>query len=123
MFKDIQLSPHFKLSEFKSPDSDDVPPEVLANLKKLANELEKIRTQFGGTPIHINSGYRTTIHNAKVGGAEKSQHLLGKAADIVIPGFLPSQVQLRLKDWHGGLGRYGVFTHIDLGPKRRWDGP
>ena len=34
--------------------------------------------------LHINSGNRCEKHNAKVGGGDKSQHLLGKAIDHYI---------------------------------------
>ena len=45
--------------------------------------LEKLRA-YGGFTVHINSGYRSPSYNRKIGGASKSQHTLGTAADIVV---------------------------------------
>lgn len=116
------LSPNFQLAEFMSPDTDEVPADVLENLKLLAEALEKVRTIFG-KEIVIDSGYRTEAHNKAVGGAPHSQHLLGKAADIKVVGVSPREVQKTLNNWDGGLGSYSSWTHLDLSTKRRWSGP
>ena len=56
--------------------------EITTNLTRLVdNILDKAREHFG-KPIHVNSGYRSSILNAKIGGAERSQHMKGEAADI-----------------------------------------
>lgn len=124
MKTDIQLTPHFNLKEFLHNGSDEgVTPEIVENLRALAQALEKVRVLLGNRPMVINSGFRTPKHNAEVGGKPDSQHLLGKAADIVLQGMAPQVVQGVLADWNGGLGSYSSWTHIDLGPKRRWDGP
>lgn len=44
--------------------------------------MQVIRETAGGA-LTINSGVRCTKHNKAVGGVPNSQHLLGKAADIV----------------------------------------
>ena len=75
-------------------------------------------------PIVILSGYRTERTNFEVGGARQSQHMLGRAADIVIPG-LPADYlgQLAQAFRAGGVGFYvGRFTHIDTGAERTWRG-
>ena len=46
--------------------------------------LDYLRSVFGH-PIVINSGWRCPKHNAEVGGAEGSRHLIGIAADIAAP--------------------------------------
>lgn len=35
-----------------------------------------------GKPLHITSSFRSVDYNKSVGGASKSQHLLGKAVDL-----------------------------------------
>ena len=40
----------------------------------------------------INSAYRGPAVNAHVGGQKASQHLVGCAADIRVPGMTPDQV-------------------------------
>lgn len=117
----MQLSPHFQLKEFLHPGSfSAVTPAILENLRQLALRLEDVRSQCHHQPIRITSGFRTKAHNTLVGGSPNSQHLLGKAADIVVQGMTPHDVQRLLNAWDGGLGCYKTFTHVDIGPKRRW---
>lgn len=86
---DLDLSPHFKLSEMLYSDtavrqhiSNDPTPAIIANLHDVANDLlESIRAEFGA--IHVNSGYRSPVLNAALHGSSKtSVHPLGLAADI-----------------------------------------
>ena len=88
---DVQLSPHFKLSELldsgtarKHKLSNDPSAEVLANLKLLCEQaLEPIRAKVG--PLKINSGYRSDAVNDAVGGSKTSAHSYGLAADLHPP--------------------------------------
>ncbi|WP_312280266.1 D-Ala-D-Ala carboxypeptidase family metallohydrolase, partial [Oscillibacter sp.] len=86
--------------------------------------LQKIRDHFG-KPITVNSAYRTATWNAKQGGAPKSQHLLGMAADISIAGVSPltiAQYAEFLQPGAGGIGVYKSFAHVDVRSTRtRWD--
>ena len=77
--RDYLISPHFSIGEMACKDGSD---EVLYNTE-LMEKLEKLRA-YGGFTIHINSGYRTPVHNKKIGGATNSQHTKGTAADIVV---------------------------------------
>jgi len=57
---------------------------VLRNARALArNVLQPIRDKFG--VVKITSWYRCAILNDVIGGTAKSQHLLGEAADFVMP--------------------------------------
>ena len=92
MKNDIQLSDHFKLSEFTRSATatarkiDNTPSqEVISNLKVLCQEILEPLRSFAGEPILINSGYRCPLLNVKVGGVYASQHTLGEAADIRLP--------------------------------------
>jgi len=115
--------------EFASKDGADFPQEVIKNLYELAKNLEVIRAYYD-KPIKVNSGYRSLNHNKSVGGSVKSQHLLGKAADLVIEGITPEQlangIQMLIDDGEileGGIGIYNSFTHYDIrGFKARWNG-
>ena len=82
------LTPHFHITEFACKDGHAVPAHLLSNVRALAVNLEVIRAQLG-SPIIINSGYRTPAYNNLVGGALASQHLLANAVDIVVKGFSP----------------------------------
>ena len=119
---DTQLTTNFWLSEFL--DEDTPPPEdpiILANIQCMAERLQVLRDIFNAR-ITINSGYRTKEKNDAIpGAARNSQHLLGRAADIVVEGYEPSKVRKILKNWSGGLGKYNTFTHIDLRREQhRW---
>lgn len=75
--------------------------------------LEKIRAYFN-KPVIINSGCRCTEYNRKVGGAKKSQHLIGRAADITVGSVSPQDVADYAESIGvPGIGRYKTFTHID----------
>lgn len=92
--------------------------QILANIKALAVKLQAIRDKFG-RPVFITSGWRSRRVNNAVGGASRSQHLVGKAADIVVSGMSPREVQRALDgSWSGGLGYGRTFTHLDIRPWR-----
>lgn len=109
----MKLSANFELNEFIHPGDIAPTDDVIDNLKLLAQRLQALR-DFLGKPIHINSGYRSASHNAAVGGASNSYHLLGMAADIVVEGMTPHEVQCMLVNWSGGMGCYDTFTHVDI---------
>ena len=139
---DLLITPHFAVSEFDQPAKHgqpraDYPDEWIAErLRPLCEVLEVLRAELGGHPIGIISGYRTAAYNAAVHGARDSQHMQGRAADIVVEGWMAPNVQARVIALYqagrlpriGGLGRYPGFTHVDvrhrqpLDPLIIWDG-
>ena len=122
------LTKNFSKSEFQCNDGSEMPQEVFNNVEVHAYNLQTIR-DFCDATVTINSGYRSPSYNKKVGGATKSQHLTGNAADITIKGYTPSEVAdiiealIRIDAIEeGGVGRYNTFTHYDCrGTKARWD--
>ena len=75
--------------------------------------LQEIRDHFG-RKVTITSGCRCPDYNDLIGGSEKSQHLLGRAADIVVENIRPADVQEMCEVWEvPGLGKYSDFTHVD----------
>lgn len=87
--------------------------------------LQATRAHFK-RPVTITSGYRCIKHNAAVGGASDSRHVLGQAADIRVQGIAPALVYLWLDNAFGflvGLGSHRSFTHVDVCRRvlgRRW---
>ena len=82
------LSPSFKVREFRCSDNTD--PIFIDS--ELVEILQKIRNHFG-KPVNITSGFRTASKNAMIKNAAKfSQHLYGKAADIWISGVTVEQI-------------------------------
>lgn len=90
------MTEHFSLEELTHTDHrelDNTPNEAeLANLKRLAEFLEQVKTMLGGKPIMINSAFRSKAVNDAVGSKDTSQHRIGCAADIRVPGMTPDQV-------------------------------
>ena len=116
-----RLSNHFKVYEFRCKDNTD--PIFVA--PALVNILETIREHFN-KPVYINSAYRNPAYNAMIGGAKKSMHMYGMAADIHINGVTPKQIaefaETLMPD-SGGIGIYDNFCHIDVRyVKSRWNG-
>lgn len=122
--KDYKVSPHFKLKEFQCQDGSDI-VKIDTNL---LNFLEKLIT-YGGFTITIISGYRTVSHNRKVGGASKSKHIYGYAADINVRNEKGENVSgklvcclcqtLRFK----GIGYMSeTSTHVDMRPSGTYRG-
>ena len=124
----MQLTDNFNKSEFECNCGCEMPDNVLENVKKLALSLQTLRDKIK-KPIKVNSSYRCVYHNRSIGSNDSSQHVLGKASDIVIKGQIPEQtanlIELLIENKEipeGGLGVYNTFTHYDIrGTKARWD--
>ena len=122
-----KITANFSLEEFKCKDGTDVPNNLLPNVLELANNLQVLR-DYIGKPIVINSAYRTSLYNKKIGGANNSQHLVAKAGDLKVAGMTPKEladaIELPIKSGkmkEGGIGVYKTFTHYDIrGVKARW---
>ena len=114
------LSAHFSRSEFACKCGcgfAQVKPELI-------NKLEKLRELCGNKPLKINSGCRCAKHNKTVGGASKSQHLYGTAADVALVPGLSVDEMAKLAEQAGfdGIGKYNGRIHVDVrGAKARWD--
>lgn len=90
------LSPHFSLEELTHTDHrefDNTPnSSEINNLKRLAEMLEEVKALLGGKPIIVNSAFRSKQVNDAVGSKDTSQHRVGCAADIRVPGVTPDEV-------------------------------
>lgn len=101
------LSLNFDRSEFRCRHCGELP--VLDRV--LVDGLQRMRTAMG-MPLRIISGYRCAVHNRAVGGSRRSQHLLGRAADVV-PGYAT------VRQWQDvgmtGIGVRGndLVVHVD----------
>lgn len=105
-----------------------MPPSVLVNIVKTADNLQVLRDCLD-VSIIINSAYRCEDHNKKVGGKTNSSHLKGLATDIIAKGssvdLLHETIEYLIESGslkEGGLGLYNTFVHYDIrGKKARWD--
>jgi hypothetical protein len=105
---DIQFTKNFNSSEFECPGSDEHKISI-----DLVDRLQKLRDLYGKS-ITITSGYRSPEYNAKVGGVENSQHILGRAVDLTAKD-LDKLYELCLTLFNAiGDGRKkGKFIHVD----------
>jgi hypothetical protein len=92
----MNLTEHFTLEELtitSHREFDNTPnADQINNLERVAALLEQVKKVLGGKPIMVNSGFRSLQVNAAVGSKPTSQHCLGCAADIRVPGMTPDQV-------------------------------
>ena len=77
-------------------------------------DLNHLRETFGG-PLEIFSGARCPKRNRIVGGASRSLHLEGLAADIAWPKLHSDRLWLIhfASQQFTGLGFYPGFLHVD----------
>ena len=124
----MKLTNNFSKSEFECKCGCEMPDNVLAEITKLAGNLQVIR-DFIRKPMALTNAYRCAEHNKEVGGVSNSQHVLGKASDIQVKGMSPKLVfdtlSILIEHGHiseGGLGLYNTFVHYDIRKtKARWD--
>lgn len=126
----MNITPNFSIEEFKCKDGTPYPDKWVSDrLKPLCEALEIIRKTIE-TPIHISSGYRSPEHNKKVSLATKSEHVEGRAVDIVTRTLSPLKLYNTIEKLisdnkipQGGLGLYRSWVHYDIrGVKARWRG-
>jgi hypothetical protein len=116
------LTEHFTLEELTHTDHrefDNTPNESeLENLKRLAAFLEKVKTVLGGKPIMVNSAFRSKQVNDAVGSRDSSQHRVGCAADIRVPGMTPDEIVKTIIASELGydqiIREFNSWTHISV---------
>ena len=118
----MNLSEHFTLAEltatshrqfYNTPNASE-----MANLVRLASFLEEVKTALGGKPVMINSGFRSKQVNDSVGSKDTSQHRIGCAADIRVPGMTPNEVVKAIIASDIGydqlIREFDAWTHISV---------
>lgn len=118
----MNLSEHFTLEELTATshrEFDNTPNATeMANLTRLAAMLEQVKTLLGGKPVMINSGFRSKQVNDSVGSKDTSQHRIGCAADIRVPGMTPNEVVKAIMSSDIGydqlIREFDSWTHISV---------
>ena len=83
----FSLSEFFRSTKAKALGIDNTAKgEYAKNLEALVDNVLDPARKTWGSPINVTSGFRSQELNRAVGGAGKSQHLTGEAADIVSGG-------------------------------------
>lgn len=132
----LYVTTHFSWAEFDCHDGTPVPDSVKPHVRRLCNSLELIRARFGA-PLIVNSGYRTHAYNKRIGGALRSQHVFGTAADFhpverskvaTLAALIDEMLRNRELPDVGGFGIYRNWVHVDVRPRKpnggiaRWYG-
>ena len=120
----MNLSEHFSLAELTVSEValrkglSNLPEGIeVDNLVRLANKLEEVRKVLG-KPIMVNSAFRSIEVNAAVGGVKTSQHCVGCAADIKVPGMTPDEVVRAIVasdiQYDQLIREFDSWTHISI---------
>ena len=120
-----QLTPHFTLAELTVSEVadrngwDNTPNESeMENLRRLAAFLEEVKTVLGGKPIMVNSAFRSKLVNDAVGSRDTSQHRLGCAADLRVPGMTPDDVVKAIMSsglaYDQVIREFNAWTHVSI---------
>ena len=118
----MNLTEHFSLEELTHTDHrqfDNTPNDAeIANLQRLAEFLEQVKTVLGNKPVMINSAFRSKQVNDSVGSKDTSQHRVGCAADIRVPGMTPNQVIQTIMQsdiqYDQIIREFDSWTHISI---------
>ena len=118
----MNLSDHFTLEELTYTDHrelDNTPNDLeVENLKRLAHFLEAIKAVLGGTPVMGNSAFRSEAVNTAVGSKNTSQHRVGCAADIRVPGMTPDEVVKAVMrsglEYDQIIREFDRWTHVSI---------
>jgi len=118
----MQLSEHFSLEELTHTDHrtlDNTPTDAeLANLVRLAEFLEVVRSVLDNRNLLINSAFRSKAVNDSVGSKDTSQHRTGCAADIRVSGLTPDQVVASIIasdiEYDQIIKEFDRWTHISI---------
>ena len=117
-----QLSNHFSLEELTHTDHRELSNEPneteRENLVRLANFLEQVKFVLDDKPIMVNSAFRSKALNDAVGSKDSSQHRVGCAADIRVPGMTPDQVVQAVigsqLEFDQVIREFDRWTHISI---------
>jgi putative chitinase len=122
----MNLTEHFTLEELTHTDHRELnnePNELeIENIKRLAAFLEEVKTVLGGKPVMVNSAFRSKAVNDAVGSKDTSQHRIGCAADIRVPGMTPDQVVKAVLSsdlqYDQIIREFDRWTHISIPNKK-----
>lgn len=115
-----RLNPLRDISKFITPS-----PNFMQGVSPVVfSKLVNLQEQYGA-PLTLTSAHRNPLLNSQVGGVKRSQHMLGNAIDIAIPGATADETG-RLLGLASGVGFTGLGgyrpgkVHVDIGATRAW---
>lgn len=112
------------MRDWRTGEERFIDPGLFDALHAISGKLET------RAPFQVISGYRSPrtnamLHERSSGVASNSQHTVGKAIDVRVPGVdLRNLRNAALSLGAGGVGFYPTsnFVHVDTGRVRQWQG-
>lgn len=127
---DVRTRTRATLSNYQRPVSGERIPIEAAPGVDLSNVDVNVLTRFEqlqsayGEALPLLSGYRDSEHNKAVGGADRSQHLDGRALDVDVSKLSKEDraklIEMASSMGFTGIGVYANSIHLDTGPLRAW---
>lgn len=126
----LRLTQNFNLAEFIISQEaarlgiDNTPDQVVIdNLRELCKQiLQPLRVELG--PLHVSSGFRCLKLNRYLKSSDASQHVLGQAADLQLPGrsnqeIIKAVIRLKLP-YDQMIDEYNLsWVHISYSDRHR----
>lgn len=127
MGNSMKLSENFTLDELTRSSTADrlrlrnIPTEEdIVNLRILAQTILQPLRDHLKRPITINSAYRSPKVNSAVGGSNKSQHMVGQAADIRVANMSVSELVSIIDElglpYHQLINEFDSWVHVSIAP-------
>jgi hypothetical protein len=99
-------------------DGQEVTVNAIANLPRLADFLEQVRSLLGDKPVIVNSAFRSEAVNNAVGSSQRSDHRRGCAADIRVIGMTPDEVTRAIigsgLPYQQVIREFDRWTHVSI---------
>ena len=123
-FEDLTCTDHRSLDNEPTDterciiDGKEVTVNAIANLPRLADFLEQVRSLIGDKPVIVNSAFRSEAVNTAVGSKNSSDHRRGCAADIRVPGMTPDEVTKAIiasnLPYQQVIREFDRWTHVSI---------
>ena len=121
----IKISKNFSLSELISTNTGLInSPDIqsVVNMVHLSLMILQPLRNYLGYAVSINSGYRASAVNKKIGGSKTSQHLLGQAVDfdceemVVAFMYILNNLSFDQLIWEKGTKDCPAWVHVSYNP-------
>jgi hypothetical protein len=119
----MNLSKHVTQAEFEASGTA-TNHSILNKMSEFDIERAKLLCEkvfeplraYMGTPIRINSGYRSVAVNKACGGSKTSQHCIGEAMDLNIGSkgfhFIKDNLEFDQMIWEFGTDKEPAWVHV-----------
>jgi zinc D-Ala-D-Ala carboxypeptidase len=126
----MKIGKHFTLDEMTASQiaarrgiKNEANAAQLQCLKALVEHILDPLREALGKPIIVSSGLRVPALNVATGGSSTSQHCLGQAVDISVPGVKPAQLFAKIRQlslpFDQLIEEFDSWVHVSYGPRHR----